>query len=299
MGGYGQFKDFTNLEAALTVIWRREFVETSAVAPLFNIKDSASASERTKGLGSMGMVPEKTGSELKRKELDPLDKNEYIHKEYSDYISIPLSFIEDQEYNLISDMLTEYSGSYDRTWVYHMSSVFNNAFDSNFTGADGKALCVASGRATGKLSLNNKGTTALSATAVADTRKAMMKFKDANGLYLMTKPDTLVVGTDLSDEGMVIVGSDRESGTANNDMNTLRTLKLIVDPLIEGNNWFLADSAKARRNLRWWWRVKPTGAGGFVVNPASDFNGEVQTRGRMRYSYGWDDAAWIYGHEVA
>lgn len=299
MASYGAFKDFTNLTAALTLLWRRQFVETSAVASLFNVGTSGRASERTKGMGSMGLVPEKSGSELKRKEIDPLETKEYIHKEFSDYISIPMTLIEDSEMGLISDILGEYSMTYNRTWVYHMSSVFQNAFSgTGHVAADGKALC-ATGRSSGKKAMTNKGTSALSQASVAETRRLMMQFKDENGLVLMVKPDTLLVGTDLMDTGMVIVGTDRETGSNNNDVNTVRGLNLIVDPLLSGNDWFLIDSTLAKRHLRWWWRIRPTASGGFAVHPASEFDAEVRTRGRMRYSFGFDDTPWIFGHEVA
>jgi len=47
--------------------------------------------------------------------------------------------------------------------------------------------------------------------------------------------------------------------------------------------------------LLWYWRVRAE----LGIDPTSDFNLVAKYRGYMRYSFGWDDFRWVYGHEVA
>jgi hypothetical protein len=87
-------------------------------------------------------------------------------------------------------------------------------------------------------------------------------------------------------------------GTANNDANALagRGLSLISSPwLTDTNNWFMADSRMAPMHLLWFWRVRPE----VELDPTSNFNLMAKYRGYMRFSFGWDDPRWIYGHLVS
>lgn len=294
MASYGKFKDFTSLALMLSAVWNREAIVNSAVAPLYNIQTSNDASETTEGLGDLGLVPKYNGA-IEYDEVDPLDRKQFIHDEFARGLKIPRKLIDDEKYGIVTTMLTKHAMSFQRTVGYAMSSVFNNAFSSSYTVADGRALCVSSGRNSGKAVQNNKGTSALTHDNVAATIETMQQMKDANGLILAIQPDTLVVPVGLRKEGLEIVNSQNRSDNANNAINTNSDLNIIIDPLLtDANNWFMVDSRLARMHLWWWWRVQPE----FTVHPASDYDLELLTRGYMRYSYGADDHTWIYGHEV-
>lgn len=292
MPTYGRFKDFTTFSTIITAMWTREIVVQSAVASLFNIQTSAKGAERTAGLSSLGLVPEYNGA-TEYDEFDPTNQKEFIHKEYVKGLKIPRTLIDDDAVGVIQAMIEGHAESFTRTVAYHMSSVFINAFSTTYTVYDGKALC-ATGRSGGKAVLTNKGTTALSHTALNDTRAAMRKFRDVKGNLIKNKPDTLVVGSSLEGLGHEIVVSEYRSDNANMADNPNKTLKLIVDDEIDDNSWFVVDSSRARKKLWWWWRVMPE----FKIHPASDYDNEFRTRGYMRYSFGADDFSWIYGHEV-
>lgn len=295
MVSYGNFQDITALSTALTAIWERDLVTESPLDPLFNMANSNRAVERTQELGNFGLVEEYNGA-IEYDDPDLGTRKEFLHKEYAKGLKIPRKLLDDDDYAAIGRMTSNMALSFTRTMAYHKSSVFNEAFATTYTVADGKALCATTGRSTGKANTANAGTDALSAASVKATRKAMMSFTDKNGLKLLCVPDTLVVPIDLMDEAEVIVTSIQASGTQNNDANTLKNLNIIVDPLLtDSNNWFLVDSGMARQHLWWWNRVSPE----FSVHPASEHDLELRQRGYMRYSFGADDHTWIYGHNVA
>jgi len=57
----------------------------------------------------------------------------------------------------------------------------------------------------------------------------------------------------------------------------------------------MINKQMANMHLLWFWRVQPE----IALDPSSDYNLVAKYRGYMRFSYGFDDARFIYGHEVA
>ena len=180
------------------------------------------------------------------------------------------------------------------------ASVFNNAFSSSYVGGDAVALCSAShpyspSNATVQ---SNRGTTALSVDSVDTTRRLMRSYKDDRGELVPVNPDTILIPPALERTAWEIINTPLQPYTANNtaNFNASKLNRVIVwDYLTDSNNWFLVDSMMAGMYLNWYDRVPME----FAMDPTSDFSLEARFRGYMRYSYGWDDWRWIYGHEVA
>jgi hypothetical protein len=57
----------------------------------------------------------------------------------------------------------------------------------------------------------------------------------------------------------------------------------------------MIDSAQSVMHALWFNRVNPE----ISMDPTSDFNLVAKYRGYMRYSFGWDDFRFIYGHAVS
>jgi hypothetical protein len=86
-------------------------------------------------------------------------------------------------------------------------------------------------------------------------------------------------------------------GTADNDANFLTSsgLSVVVDPwLTDANNWFMIDTVTSKNHLLWYNRVLPE----FEPSPSNVYDLVFKYRGYMSYSFGWDDARFIFGHEV-
>lgn len=298
MALYQNKEDFTALSLALTAIWVRELVIDSEVRQFYNEQSSMKAMERTQGRGNFGLVEEQTGSAFDYDEVDVGDAKQYTHRRKSKGLRIPQDFVEDDSYAQVEAMISDFADSFRTTVAYDMASTFNEAFSTtNIVAADGRALC-STGRNSGKAVLNNKGTSALTHDNVIATRKLMRQMKDPTGLILRINPDVIVVPVGLEDKAEEITMSVNRSDNANNAINTNRKLRHVVEPLLtDDNDWFLADSVRAKRHLWWWWRIRPEG--NFAVDPKSLFDLELRTRGTMRYSFGPDDFTWIYGHQVS
>jgi hypothetical protein len=180
------------------------------------------------------------------------------------------------------------------------AGVFNNAFTaSGYNGGDGVSLCDGSHpySPSNASTQDNEGTTALSYQAIVDTRELMRAFEDDRGELVQVNPDTLLVPPELEEEGFAIMRTMNKVDTADYHANFVasKLTNLIVwDYLTDANNWFLIDSRLAKLYLNWFDRVPLE----FEMDPTSDFRLEARFRGYMRYSYGWSDWRWVYGHTV-
>lgn len=295
------FSSLTNASIVLRAVWTDQI---RALAPgvgllgeLFNVQDSNDAEENTLGIGGMGDVPEYKGT-IEYDSFEPLFPARYIHKEYAKGIAIERKLIDDEKYGVIQDKVQRRGMEFDRTIEKHAASIFNNAFSSSYVGGDAVALVSDSHpySPTDAGTQDNKGALPLTHENVIATRIAMQRFKDSGGEILTVVPDRLVVPIELVPTAQVIVDSLQKSGTANNDTNVNRVYQISTSPfLTDPNDWFLVDTRLAKMFLRWYWRVRPE----WKTDPTSDFNLMLRFRGYMRYSFGWDHWAWIYGHQVA
>lgn len=274
----------------------------------FGVDGSNASVEYSQGIGNFGLVPEYNSATAEGNpgaiaydSFADLYEQTFTHKEYALGTAVERKLLDDDQRGLIRRKAQNLGFAFGRTRATHASSVFNNAFSSSYLGSDSKALC-ADDHPVNKVSsstFDNKGTTALSYEAVVATLIAGQDLNDDRGNPMQSIYDVLYVPTALQATAFEIVNAIGKPGTADNDANALTAiangLSVVVDPyLTDANNWFMIDSAMAPMHLLWFNRVQPE----FALDPSSDFNLVARYRGYMRYSFGWDDARWIYGHEV-
>lgn len=288
------------LEPGLRAIFetqREALAATSRIPQLFNVTTSGKAQEHDLGMGGFGDWQEYKGA-IEYDDPEQLYKTTYTHVEYVKGFKVERKLVDDDQYNVINRRPRGLALSAMRTREKHAASVFNNAFSASYTGADAVALCGSHPYSPSNAATqSNAGTTALSYDAVIATRKLMRAFEDDRGELVPISPDTLIVPPELEDTAFEIVQTILKPGTADNDANFVRSNVnnvVVWDYLTDANNWFLADSMLAGLYLNWFDRVPLE----FEMDPTSDFRLEARFRGYQRYSYGWSDWRWIYGHNV-
>lgn len=290
------------LEPGLRSIFftQMEALAARAVRPLiFNQLTSTKAVEHFLGAGGMGDVPEFQGS-IEYDDLEQLYKTSLTHKEYVKGFKVARSLVADDQYNVINQKPRQLALAYDRTMEKHAASVFNNAFSSSYVGGDGVALCSAShpyspGNAAAVQ--GNAGTSALSYDAVIATRKLMRAYEDDRGELFPVAPDLIVHPPEMEDTANKIVNTANKPGTADFEDNFVRRTNLKAlswDYLTDSNNWFMVDTALAKIHLLWIDREPLE----FATDPTGDYRLEAAYRGYGRWSYGWSDWRFIYGHQV-
>lgn len=287
------YEAFTSMDVALRSIFVSELDVPDDLAQFFNVAQSNDATEDHHGDSGVSDVQEYKGK-IEYGTSEPLWGKTYTHTEYALGLSIERKLIDDDKWAIINRKTRSFGMSFARNIARARASVFNNAFDGAVAGPDGVALCANDHdySPTNGAHQSNYQTLALSHANVVTVREAMMELKDPLGNEFPVVPDTLLVPVGLSEEAFVITQSEAKSGTANNDANSQRGLRVVVSPyLTDSNAWFLIDSRMAQMYLNWYWRVQPE----FLVDPASQFDLVWRYRGYMRYSFGFDDYRWIYG----
>lgn len=290
------------LEPGLRKIFYDEYAALAAESPvpsLFSIQSSSKAQEHDLSVGAFGTFSEYKGA-IKYDDNEQGFKTTYSHTEFVKGFKVERKLVDDDQYNIINRRPAGLAMAAARTREIDAASVFNNAFSSSYTGGDSVALCSASHplSPSNSTTQGNKGTTALSYDSIIATRKTMRTYTDDRGNQLPIRPDTILVPAGLEEAAWTATESMNKPGTADNDGNFVRSkgFNIVVwDYLNDTNNWFMIDSRLAKMHLNWFDRTPLE----FAADPTSDFRLEARYRGYMRYSYGWSDWRWVYGHEVA
>jgi len=279
-------------------IQRDALAAASVIPQLFNVQTSSKAVEYDLAMGGMRDWPEYKGA-IEYDDLEQGYRTSYTHVEFVQGFKVERKLVDDDQYNVISKRPRALALSAMRKREKDAASVFNNAFAGTHLGADSKDLCATDHPySPGNASTHgNEGSTALSYQAIVDTRELMRAFVDDRGELVMVNPDTLLIPPELQEEGYSILQTMNKVDITDYHANFVRSQiknMIVWDYLTDANDWFLIDSQLAKLYLNWFDRVPME----FEMDPTSDFRLEARFRGYMRYSYGWSDWRWVYGHHV-
>lgn len=174
--------------------------------------------------------------------------------------------------------------------------VINRAFNSSYTGGDGKELC-----ATDHPNVAG-GTWANELAVAADLSEAALEQMCINignltndrGLKIAIRPQKLLIPPDLEFEAARILKSINQAGTTNNDINAIRVLGKFPGGVVV--NHYLTDTdaffilTDAPDGLKYFERK----ADSFAED--NDWETEVaKFKSSFRGVWGWSDARSIYG----
>lgn len=282
---------------------RKIFYETYDQIPvmmneLYNVQTTSNPYEEDVSIGTMGEFPKFQGTVEYDRMYEGYNKI-YEFPEFAKGFRIERKLWDDERYNQINKRPAGLAIAAQRRRESDAAALFENAFDSNYEGPDGKPLCATdhpSKAPDGPSERSNKGTDALSHTSLQETKNEMRGFVDDRGGKISVVPDTLLVPVDLEETAWELIESEGKVNTNENNPNIhYGKYKLIVwDYLEDSNNWFLIDSRYAALFLNWFDRVPLE----FAME--EDFDTLVaKFRAYMRYNAGWSDWVWIYGHEVS
>ena len=210
---------------------------------MFDIKNSEKAYEEVPEIIGFGLAPvkEQTSSvQYDQWRQGPVSR--FTHKAYA------LGFIvshEEEKDNLYKEVAMRRTGLLAFTArttkeIVH-ANIYNRAFNSNFLGADDLELCST-------LHVTDNGTQSnelavaadLSETALEDLNIQIKNAKNSRGLNIALRSRKLIVAPAEEFNAERILGSVLQSGTANNDVNALRSMGTIPEGYIA--NPYLTDT---------------------------------------------------------
>lgn len=291
-------EQYLELEANIQEYWDAyEKANIDYLPKLFHMGKSKRARELHQGMGAMGKMQTFNGS-VYYDEIDKGYDKEYRHGAKTLGLEIDWRLYEDEEYSEIKKRVSNINYGVYKTLQYDGASVFNNAFNSSYTGPDSVSLCNSSHHlVSGDDAQSNTGTDDMSIDAIDTVQTAGMDFKDNRGDVMPVEFDTIICGNYWANTAKKIVGSDKEPFTADNNTNIMKTLKLVVNPWITGHKWFMGASRciKNGDGLNFFMREDPR-----KLQRDSNFNSlTLQWAAVGRWSYGWDNWYCVYGNNAA
>ena len=223
----------------------------------------------------------------------------YTHETVAKGFAITEEAIED---NLYDTLAMRYTKALARAMAHTKQTKgafpLNNAFDTtNFTAGDSAALCSAHTLADGSTVSNVLAVAAdLSETSLEQAAIDISAFTDERGLLVAAMPQRLIIHSSNQFSAARILKSDLRSGSADNDLNALRTSGTIPGGYFV--NHYLSSA-----NSREWFIITdvPDGMKHFQRTAIKqemdgDFStGNVRYKARERYSFGVSDYLGIFG----
>jgi hypothetical protein len=172
----------------------------------------------------------------------------------------------------------------------------NNGFSTTFSSGDGVALfSTAHPLVSGGTNSNRPSAGAdLNETSLEDAIIQIGKYTDERGLKIAARARKLIVPSDLQFVATRLLQSDYRVGTADNDINAVKTNGVIPEGY--SVNHYLTDT-----NAFFITTDVPDGMKHFVRSPMTtamdgDFEtGNVRYKARERYSFGVSDPLGIFG----
>ena len=291
------------LEPGLNALFGLEYKRyEDEAAQIFDNESSDRAFEEEvmlSGFGTEDVKPE--GSGVQYDDAQETYTARYTHETVALAFALTEEAIEDNLYDRISSRYTKaLARSMATSKQVKAANVLNNAFAaSGYNGGDGESLC---GNAHPTLNGNqtNIPTTAsdLSETSLEQALIDIASYQDERGLKIAAQGMKMIIPKELQFTAERIMKSQGRVGTADNDINALKSMGMVPQGYVV--NHYLVDTDA--------WFIKtdvPNGMKHFVRAPLKtamegDFDtGNVRYKARERYSFGWSDWRGIYGNQGA
>jgi hypothetical protein len=221
----------------------------------------------------------------------------YTHETIALAFALTEEAIEDNLYDRLGARYTKaLARSMAHTKQVKAASILNNAFNSSFTGGDGKELCATDHPLASGGTLSNELSTAadLNETSLENSLIDIANFKDDRDMILALRGMKLIVPTNLQFVADRLMDTPGRVGTSDNDINAVRNMGMIPEGYVV--NHFLTDTDA--------FFIKtdcPDGFKHFERTPLStamegDFDtGNMRFKARERYSFGFSNPRAIFG----
>ena len=291
------------LEPGLNALFGLEYSKYGdEAAEIFESESSDRAFEEEVMLSGFGAAPTKSeGAGVEYDSATEVYTARYTHETVAMAFALTEEAVEDNLYDRLSNRYTRaLARSMAHSKQVKGASILNNGFDNNFTGGDGKELLATDHPLSVGGTFSNEPTTAtdLNETALENGLISISQFTDERGLIVALRGRKLVIPAELQFVAERLMKSEGRVGTADNDINALRSSGAIPEGYTV--NHFLTDP-----DAFFILTDAPNGLKHFTRAPLrtameGEFNtGNMRFKARERYSFGWSDPRAIYGSEGA
>ena len=287
------------LEPGLNALFGMEYARyDNEASEIYDSESSERAFEEEVMLSGFGAAPVKgEGSAVSFDDAQEAYTARYTHETIALAFSITEEAIEDNLYDRLASRYTKaLARSMANTKQVKGAATLNNAFDSTFTGGDGKELCATDHPLVSGNTLRNEPSTAsdLNETSLENALIDIAAFVDERGLKVSVRGMKLIVPAALQFVADRLLESTLRPGSADNDVNAVRNMGML--PQGYTVNHYLTDTDA--------WFIKTDAPRGFIhfermpmsTKMEGDFDtGNVRYKARERYSYGFSDPRCVFG----
>lgn len=220
----------------------------------------------------------------------------YTHVTYGLGYIVTREELEDNLYEVVSKRrIKALAFAIRQTEEIIAANILNRAFNSSYTGADGKEL-VATDHPTLSGTQSNELAVAadLSEASIEDLAIQIMNAQNSRGLRIALMPKKLIVSPSEAFNAERILKSTLQSGTANNDINAIRSMGVLPGGVVvnhyltNGDDWFIQTNCP-NGLMRFTRR-------GTEFRQDSDFDTDnAKAKSTLRFSVGWTDWRNIFG----
>ena len=246
------------------------------------------------GFGNAEVKPE--GSGVVYEQAQETFTARYSHETIALAFSLTEEAVEDNLYDKISTRYTKaLARSMANTKQIKAANVLNRAFNSSFLGGDDKELCATDHPTLSGTQKNELSTAAdLNETSLEQMLIDIADMKDERGMKIALQGVKMIIPVNLQFTAERLMKSAGRIGTADNDLNAVRSMGMVPQGYVVNN--FLTDTdaffikTDAPNGLKMFTRAPIRTA------MEGDFDtGNVRYKARERYSFGFSDWRGIFG----
>ena len=246
------------------------------------------------GMGQAPALPE--GMPVTYKAGGVLFIKRYIYTVYGLAFALTKVLVEDGEHIRLGQTMSRHlAQAMIETEETVTANVLNRAFNATYVGGDNKTLVAQDHPIAGGSFSNQLGTAAaLSQTSLEQMLIQVRNAVDNNGRRIRLAPKQLIVAPSNMFTAEVLLKSVLRTGTANNDINPLVSMKLL-----SGGTQVVS---RLTSNIAWWVQtdapegLKYLNRRNIEKSMEGDFETDsVRYKSTQRYDVGWTDPRAVFG----
>lgn len=273
--------------------------------PLFETYNSVRAFEEEVYVSGMGGAPDKSeGAAVQFDDIQETYTSRYNMETVAIGFSVTKEAFDDDLYdNIARAKAQELGRAMADTKQVKAAAIFNNGFNTSFSGGDGKPLFASDHPTISGTNFDNAVATDMSESALEDACIAISKFTNDRGILISARPQSLHIPPELSFIAEKILKSDLSTTTTTfgtdgvtniNDTNALRSMGkfpggvYVNHRFTDPDAWFIKTTVPNGTKMF----VREALAGSEDIDFVTD---NMLFKFRERYAFGWTDPRGWYG----
>jgi len=246
------------------------------------------------GFGAAPQLPD--GSPVTYQQGGVLFLQRYVYQVFGLAFALTKVLVEDGDHIRIGQVYAKHlAQSLVETKELLCANILNRAFNSSYVGGDGVSLInTAHPIATGSFSNQLTSAAVLSQTSLEQMLIQIRQAVDNNGKKIRLQPLKLVVAPGNVFQAEVLLKSVLRTGTANNDINPIKSIGLlpegasVISRLTSATNWWVQTDAPEGLKLMMRRSLEKTMEGDFETD-------SMRYKATERYIPNWTDPRCLFG----